>query len=247
MESANFHNWLIIIILLNLGWNSLQFQNYLCSNSQNKRYFYYAGTEPVSYSLHIDFLFFNFEQSPLIPRITRWHSQFHRPKPPWLNILAWRNINKIFICIILQIVTTTTQFLTLYPVVSNDPYPFTACSQLLISIFHTEITFCSIRMNLEPLLLENIDIPHHSYIHAYPFCKHCKIQSTLRSYTYFHRRIYKPPWISSHSELNGDGYLAQEELYARYELRDKYASNELDINDFTSPEDANLLTQTYHE
>ena len=148
MESTSLQQLLIVIILLILGWNSLQFHKYLCINAQPVRKFYHAGSEPVIYSIQIDFLHQFFKQLPLVPHITHWHSQYHRPKPPWLNLLDWRKINKVFIGILIQITTTRNIFFTLYPFVLNNSSlpPVTACPLLNIIIFHTELTICSIRM-----------------------------------------------------------------------------------------------------
>ena len=161
MESTSLQQLLIVIILLILGWNSLQFQKYLCSNAQPVRNIYNAGSEPGIYTIQIDFLHQFFKQLPLVPHITHWYSQYHRPKPPWLNLLDWRKINKVFIGILIQITTTRNKFFVLYPFVLNDLPPFSACSLLNILIFQTELTICSIRMILELLILENSDIPNH--------------------------------------------------------------------------------------
>ena len=151
MESTSLQQLFIVIILLILGWNSLQFHKYLCINAQPVRNFYNAGSEPVIYSIQIDFLHQFFKQLPLVPHITHWYSQYHRPKPPWLNLLDWRKINKVFIGILIQITTTRNKFFILYLFVLNDLPPFSACSMLNILIFQTELTICSIRMILDAL------------------------------------------------------------------------------------------------
>ena len=148
----------------------------MCSNAQPVRNFYNAGSEPVIYSIQIDFLHQFFKQLPLVPQITHWYSLYHRPKPPWLNLLDWRKINKVFLGINVQIISTRNKFFILYLFVLNDLPPFSACSLLNILIFHTELTICSIRMILELLILENSDILHHTHAHGYPFYKVCKDQ-----------------------------------------------------------------------
>ena len=84
MESACFQKLLIVIILLILGWNSLQFPYYLCSNSQLKRFFYNTGSEPVICLIHVDILVHFFTPSVPVSYNEHWHRPYFRPKPPWL-------------------------------------------------------------------------------------------------------------------------------------------------------------------
>ena len=164
------------------------------------------------YSIQIDFLHHFFKQLPLVPHITHWHSQFHRPKPPWFNLVVWRKINKGLLGINIQIITTRNKFFPTYPSVSNDLSTFTACSMLAILVFHTELNVCSIGLNLEPLIIENTDILHINHKHSYPFSKIRKNQDILRSSTHLHRSVHKPPWISSHIGLEDGDFLSQEEI-----------------------------------
>ena len=223
MESNSLEQLFLVTILLFLGWNSLQFHNYLCSKAQPVRNFYNADTEPAIYSIYIDFLHQFFKQLPLVPHITHWYSQCHRPKPPWHNLLDWRKINIVFIGIIIERITTTrNKFLTLYPFVLHDLSTFIACSLLQILTIHTELTFCSIRMILELLIVENIDIPHHNHKCSYSFHEICRSQGIIRSSTHLHTLVHKPPWLYSHIIMQKDVH-------------------------FEILEDANLPTKTDHE
>ena len=212
MESTSLQQLLIVIILLILGWNSLQFQKYLCSNAQPVRNFYNAGSEPVIYSIQIDFLHQFFKQLPLVPQITHWYSQYHRPKPPWFNLVQLRKITTGFVGINIQIFTTRNKFFPLYPFALNDLSTFTTCSMLSILMFHTELTVCSIGTNLEPLIIENIDFLQYNHKHSYHFNKICKNRDILSSSTHLDRSVHKPPWISSKIGLKDGDFLSQEDI-----------------------------------
>ena len=84
MESASFQKLFTVIILLILGWNSLQFPIFLSSNSQLKRFFYNTGSEPVICLIQVDILVHIFTPSVPVSYNEHWHRPYFRPKPPWL-------------------------------------------------------------------------------------------------------------------------------------------------------------------
>ena len=216
------HTNQLIITTLILGWNTLQVSIYLYYNKLlTFCNFQSNGTEQVIYSIQIDLHHF-FKQLQLVLHITHWHSQYHRPKPPWHNRLDGRKINLVFIGIIIRIIANKNKFFTLHPFVLHDLSTFIVCSLLHILIFHTELNFCSIRMILGLLIVENIDIPYHNHKRSCLFLKICRSQGIIRSSTHLHSSVHKPPWLYSHTPMQKD---------VQFEIL----------------EDADLLTQTDHE
>ena len=83
LESAILQKLLTVIILLSLGWNSLQFQYHLHYNSQHNRKFNSVGYKPVICSEQVDILVSYFQPLLHIYNNPHWPLHLIRLKPPW--------------------------------------------------------------------------------------------------------------------------------------------------------------------
>ena len=221
-----YHTIQLIIIILILGWNSLKVPINLYYYKQLIRYLNQAGSEPVICEIQVDILSTNLQILLHDFYILYWFNQYFRPKPPWIYIsdihTAQFEFTGVFMDIIIRIIANKNKFFTLYPCVLHDLSTFIACSLLHILIFHPELNFCSIRMFLGLLIVENIDIPYHNQKRSSLFHKICRSQGIIRSSTHLHGSVRKPPWLYSH-------ILMLKEVH------------------FEILEDANLPTKTDHE
>ena len=85
MESSTILQLLIVIILLSLGWNSLQFQYHLCYKLQLYGNFSTIGPKKNLNSLAQVDIFLKYYQLLLsFSYISCWTTAIFRHKPPWL-------------------------------------------------------------------------------------------------------------------------------------------------------------------
>jgi hypothetical protein len=85
MESSTILQLLIVIILLSLGWNSLQFQYHLCYKLQPYGNFSTTGPKENLNSLaQVDIFLKYFQLLLSFSYISCWTTAIFRHKPPWL-------------------------------------------------------------------------------------------------------------------------------------------------------------------
>ena len=140
-DSSTISQLFIVLILLSLEWNSLQFQYHLCSKLQQYGNFSTTGTRKQLNSLaQVDIFLKYFQLLLSISYMSYWTNTVFRHKPPWLS-----NIQVYLKDLIKKegINSHLTKLTITYPFLSHKLEPFsgffsgTILSETLYNILHS--------------------------------------------------------------------------------------------------------------